>query len=392
MTIRSIEDLDLAGARVLIRVDFNTPLRDGEISDDTRIRAALPTIRYAMEQDARVVLMSHLGRPKGVPEERYSLLPVAQRLAELLEGEVHFTDDCIGGGVRKVVGERREGEVVLLENLRFHSGEKKNDPGFAERLAASGDVYINDAFGALHRAHASTVGVPALIENRGMGLLVLREVKALSKLLDSPPRPFVAILGGAKVSDKIGVFDNLTGKVDAFIVGGAMAFTFLAAKGLPVGDSLVEKDKIWQAKRIIDRSAERGVKLHLPTDFVVSASPDGTNPHETVADIPDGTMGVDIGPASVDAFAAVLADAQTVFWNGPMGIFEVPQFANGTRGVAQAIAGSNAYSVVGGGDSVAALRQLGMVDLVGHASTGGGASLEFLSGTQLPGLIALERS
>ena len=392
MTIRSIEELDLAGARVLIRVDFNTPLRDGEISDDTRIRAALPTIRHAIEHDARVVLMSHLGRPKGAPEDRYSLLPVAQRLAELLEGEVHFTDDCIGPGVRKVVGERREGEVVLLENLRFRAGEKKNDPVFAERLAASGDVYINDAFGALHRAHASTVGVPALIENRAMGLLVLREVKALGKLLQSPPRPFVAILGGAKVSDKIGVFDNLTGKVDSFIVGGAMAFTFLAAKGLPVGDSLVEKDKIWQAKRIIDRTAERGVQLHLPTDFVVTTSPDGSSSHETVTKIPDGTMGVDIGPASVDAFAEVLADAETVFWNGPMGIFEVPQFAAGTQGVAQAVAGSNAYSVVGGGDSVAALRQLGMVDQVGHASTGGGASLEFLSGTQLPGLAALDRS
>jgi phosphoglycerate kinase len=392
VTIRSIEELDLAGARVLIRVDFNTPLRDGEISDDTRIRAALPTIRHAIEHDARVVLMSHLGRPKGAPEDRYSLLPVAQRLAELLEGEVHFTDDCIGPGVRKVVGERREGEVVLLENLRFRAGEKKNDPVFAERLAASGDVYINDAFGALHRAHASTVGVPALIENRAMGLLVLREVKALGKLLQSPPRPFVAILGGAKVSDKIGVFDNLTGKVDSFIVGGAMAFTFLAAKGLPVGDSLVEKDKIWQAKRIIDRTAERGVQLHLPTDFVVTTSPDGSSSHETVTKIPDGTMGVDIGPASVDAFAEVLADAETVFWNGPMGIFEVPQFAAGTQGVAQAVAGSNAYSVVGGGDSVAALRQLGMVDQVGHASTGGGASLEFLSGTQLPGLAALDRS
>jgi phosphoglycerate kinase len=392
VTIRSIEELDLAGARVLIRVDFNTPLRDGEISDDTRIRAALPTIRHAIEQDARVVLMSHLGRPKGAPEDRYSLLPVAQRLAELLDGEVHFTDDCIGPGVRKVVSERREGEVVLLENLRFRAGEKKNDPVFAERLAASGDVYINDAFGALHRAHASTAGVPALIENRGVGLLVQREVTALGKLLDSPPRPFVAILGGAKVSDKIGVFDNLTGKVDAFVVGGAMAFTFLAAKGLAVGDSLVEKDKIWLAKRILDRTAERGVELHLPTDFVVSTSPDGSAPHDTVTDIPDGTMGVDIGSASVNAFAAVLADAQTVFWNGPMGIFEVPQFAAGTRGVAQAVADSNAYSVVGGGDSVAALRQLDMVDRVGHASTGGGASLEFLSGSQLPGLIALERS
>ncbi len=392
MTIRSIEDLDLAGARVLIRVDFNVPLRDGEITDDTRIRAALPTIQYAIEHDAKVVVMSHLGRPKGEPEDRFSLMPVAQRLAELIDGEVHFTDDCIGPVVRKVVGERREGEVVLLENLRFHAGEKRNDPVFAERLAAAGDVYVNDAFGALHRAHASTAGVPALLENCGMGLLVQHEVKALGKLLGSPPRPFVAILGGAKVSDKIGVFANLTGKVDAFIVGGAMAFTFLAAKGLPVGDSLVEKDKLFQAKRIMERAADRGVELHLPTDFVVTTSPDGSAEHQIVTEIPDGTMGVDIGPASVEAFERVLANAATVFWNGPMGIFEVPQFAAGTRGVAQAVAGSPSYSVVGGGDSVAALSQLGMIDQVGHASTGGGASLAFLSGTELPGLAALERS
>jgi len=392
VTIRSIEDLDLAGARVLIRVDFNVPLRDGEITDDTRIRAALPTIQYAIEHDAKVVVMSHLGRPKGEPEDRFSLMPVAQRLAELIDGEVHFTDDCIGPVVRKVVGERREGEVVLLENLRFHAGEKRNDPVFAERLAAAGDVYVNDAFGALHRAHASTAGVPALLENCGMGLLVQHEVKALGKLLGSPPRPFVAILGGAKVSDKIGVFANLTGKVDAFIVGGAMAFTFLAAKGLPVGDSLVEKDKLFQAKRIMERAADRGVELHLPTDFVVTTSPDGSAEHQIVTEIPDGTMGVDIGPASVEAFERVLANAATVFWNGPMGIFEVPQFAAGTRGVAQAVAGSPSYSVVGGGDSVAALSQLGMIDQVGHASTGGGASLAFLSGTELPGLAALERS
>ena len=392
MTIRSIEELDLAGARVLIRVDFNVPLREGEITDDTRIRAALPTIQYAIEHEAKVVLMSHLGRPKGVPEDRLSLLPVAQRLAELIDGEVHFTDDCIGSGVRKVVSERRDGEIVLLENLRFHAGEKKNDPVFAERLAASGDIYINDAFGALHRAHASTAGVPALIEDRGAGLLVRREIKALGKLLQTPPRPFVAILGGAKVSDKIGVFANLTGKVDSFIVGGAMAFTFLAAQGLPVGDSLVEKDKLYQAKRIMERAADRGVELHLPTDFVVTTNPDGSAEHQVVTEIPDGTMGVDIGPASVEAFERVLATAATVFWNGPMGIFEVPEFAGGTRGVAQAVASGPSYSVVGGGDSVAALRQLGMIDLVGHASTGGGASLEFLSGSQLPGIAALGKS
>ncbi len=392
MDIPSIEDLDLAGVRALIRVDFNVPLRDGAITDDTRIRAALPTIRHSIEAGARVVLMSHLGRPKGEPEARFSLEPVAQRLAELLEGEVHFTDDCIGSGVRKVVSERRDGEVVLLENLRFHAGEKKNDPVFAERLAASGDVFINDAFGTAHRAHASTAGVPAVLTSRAAGHLIGREVAALGKLLGEPPRPFVAVLGGAKVSDKIGVFDNLTNRVDAFVVGGAMAFTFLAARGEDVGDSLVEREKIFQAKRIMQRAADKGVQLLLPTDFVVSDAPDGTAPHEVASTIPAGRMGVDIGPDSVARFAELLDGAHTIFWNGPMGIFEVPAFAEGTRGVAGAVAGSRAYSVVGGGDSVAALRQLGMVDLVGHASTGGGASLEFLGGGELPGLAALKRS
>ena len=390
MDIRSIEDLELAGVRALIRVDFNVPIRDGRITDDTRIRAALPTIRHAIEAGARVVLMSHLGRPKGASDARFSLEPVAQRLAELLEGEVHFTDDCIGPGVRKVVSERRDGDVVLLENLRFHAGEKKNDPVFAERLAASGDVYINDAFGTAHRAHASTVGVPAVLRQRAAGKLIGREVEALGKLLGDAPRPFVAVLGGAKVSDKIGVFDNLTRQVDAFVVGGAMAFTFLAARGADVGKSLVEREKIWQAKRIMERAESKGVELLLPADFVVSTAPDGSQAHEVVTEIPADAMGVDIGPDSVAAFAELLDAAETVFWNGPMGIFEVPAFAEGTRGVAGAVAGSKAYSVVGGGDSVAALRQLGMIDLVGHASTGGGASLEFLSGSELPGLAALE--
>jgi len=390
LKILSIEDLTLAGQRVLMRVDFNVPLRDGEITDDTRIRAALPSIQHAISSGARVVIMSHLGRPKGEPEARYSLEPVAARLAELLDGEVLFTDDCIGPGVRKVVSERRDGDVVLLENLRFHAGEKKNDPVFAERLAASGDVFVNDAFGALHRAHASTAGVPALIEQRAMGFLVTREIEALGKLLVNPARPFVTVLGGAKVSDKIGVFDNLMNKVDSFLVGGAMAFTFLAARGVDVGSSLVEKEKIWQAKRIMERAEERGVDLLLPTDFVVAETPDGQSPHRTVERIEPGTMGVDIGAATIEQFSEVLKGSSTVFWNGPMGIFEVPAFAEGTRGVAVAVAGSRAQSVVGGGDSVAALKQLGMADLVGHASTGGGASLQFLSGNELPGLKALE--
>jgi len=388
--IPTVRDLDLGGKRVLARVDFNVPLRDGQISDDTRILGALPTIRHLIEAGAKVVLMSHLGRPKGEPDPQYTLEPVAARLAELLDGEVIHTDDCIGSGVRKVVSEMQEGQVVLLENTRFHAGEKKNDPSFAERLAASGDAYVSDAFGTLHRAHASTVGVPSLLQERAMGMLVQKEVEALGKLLEQPPSPFVAILGGAKVSDKIGVFDNLVGKVDGFLVGGAMAFTFMAAQERPVGTSLVEKDKIWQARKILDKCEERGVELQLPVDFVVAAAADGSAPSSTVDTIPADQMALDVGPETVASFGQVLAGARTVFWNGPMGLFEVSPFDAGTRGVAEALAASEAYSVVGGGDSAAALKQLGLADQVSHVSTGGGASMAFVSGSELPGLKALE--
>jgi len=389
VTLRSVEQLELSGKRTLMRVDFNVPLDDGVITDDTRIQAALPTIKHLMGVGAKVVLMSHLGRPKGAPEDRYTLEPVAARLAELLDGEVYFTDDCIGPGVRKVVSELPDSGIVLLENVRFHAGEKKNDLGFAERLAKSGDVFINDAFGALHRAHASTVGVAALMEERCTGLLVQRELEALGKLVDKPGKPFVAVLGGAKVSDKISVFENLMNRVDGFVVGGAMAFTFLAAKGQAVGTSLVERDKIWQAKKIMSRAEEYGVALHLPTDFVVRESPTSTDPVETVRQIPDGKMGLDIGPGSVARFSEVLDRAQTVFWNGPMGMFEVEPFDAGTRGVAEAVGTADGYTVVGGGDSVAAVKQMKLADHISHVSTGGGASLEFLSGTDLPGLAAL---
>lgn len=390
MFIPTVQDLDVGGKRVLVRVDFNVPLRDGQITDDTRIRAAMPTIRHLLEAGAKLVLMSHLGRPKGEPDPRYSLEPVAARLADLLEGEVIHTDDCIGSGVRKVVGEMHEGDVVLLENTRFHAGEKKNDPIFAEKLAAAGEIYVNDAFGTLHRAHASTVGVPALLPERAMGMLVRREVEALGKLLEEPPRPFVAILGGAKVSDKIGVLDNLVSKADAFVVGGAMANTFLAAQDRPVGKSLVERDKIWQAKKIMERAADRGVALTLPTDFVVAAATDGSAPASTVSVIPDDQMALDIGPESVAAFSEVLSSAETVFWNGPMGLFEVSPFDAGTRGVAEALAASSAYSVVGGGDSAAALAQMGLAEEVSHVSTGGGASMALIAGNELPGIKALE--
>jgi len=390
VAIRTLGDLDVAGKRTLVRVDFNVPLRDGVISDHTRILAALPTIKHLMAAGARVILMSHLGRPKGQVRPEFTLEPVAARLAEILDGEVLFTDDCIGDGVRKVVSDLRDGEVVLLENLRFHPGETDNDPSFSERLAGAAEVYVNDAFGTLHRAHASTAGVPAVVADKAMGLLVAREVASLGGLLMSPDRPFVAILGGAKVSDKIAVFENLMSRVDAFLVGGAMAYTFLAARGVAVGESRVEKEKIWQARKIMDRAAERGVALHLPVDHVVSTEIDGSAPAETLETIPDGTKGVDVGPATVDRYAEVLASAKTVLWNGPMGIFEVPPFDAGTRGVAEAVAAADAFSAVGGGDSAAALKQLGLAEQVSHVSTGGGASLQFLSGGELPGLRALE--
>ena len=390
MAIRTLEQIDVGGKRVLVRVDFNTPLRDGEIADSTRIVAAIPTIRHLLAANARVILMSHLGRPKGQVRPKFSLEPVAARLAELPDGEVIFTDDCIGFGVRKVVGDMRDGDLVLLENLRFHEGEAANDATFAERLAVHAEIYVNDAFGTLHRAHASTAGVPAIVEQRAMGKLVEREVQALGGLLHKPERPFVAILGGAKVSDKIAVFENLIPRVDAFLVGGAMAYTFLAAMEEPVGDSRVEREKVWQARKIMDRAADRGVELYLPVDHVVSEAIDGSAPGVAVDKIPDGTMGVDIGPATVGRYADALAGAKTIFWNGPMGVFEVPPFDAGTRGVAEAVAASSAFSAVGGGDSAAALAQLGLADEVSHVSTGGGASLAYLGGTQLPGLVALE--
>jgi phosphoglycerate kinase len=391
----SIRDLDLGGKRVFIRVDFNVPLKGGRIGDDTRIRATLPTIAHALEHRAVVVLASHLGRPKGKPNAEMSLRPVAARLGELLARSVTFADDCIGDPAARAVEEARAGPgVLLLENLRFHAGEEKNDPAFAKALAALGDEYVNDAFGAAHRAHASVEGITHHLPRAAAGLLMERELKYLGHAIESPERPFVAILGGAKVSDKLEVIENLLGKVDRLVIGGAMAYTFLKARGVPVGRSLVEDEKLDAARAIEADAAARGVRLELPVDHVVTdriqVEDEASIELLAVGDDRIGTrMGVDIGPATIAQYARALADAKTVVWNGPMGVFEVRQFARGTTDVARAVAAVQGTTIVGGGDSIAAVAQAGVTDRITHISTGGGASLEFLGGRVLPGVAAL---
>jgi phosphoglycerate kinase len=375
---------------VFVRADLNVPLEDGVVTDDLRISAALPTLNELRRAGAVLVLASHLGRPKGKPTEELRLEPVRVRLAELGGFEVRSLGGPAGEEARAAAGALGPGDVGLLENLRFHPGEEANDPGFAEELASLAKAYVGDAFGAAHRAHASVVGVPERLPAVA-GLLMQREIDVLSKLLHDPAQPFVAILGGAKVSDKLGVIDALLERVDALLVGGAMAFTFLAAQGAETGDSLVEEDRLDDVRRSLKRADERGVPIVLPEDVVAAPEVSADAPIETVlaASIPKGLKGLDIGPRTVEEFARVISDARTVLWNGPMGVFELEPFANGTRGVAQAVAGIDAFTVVGGGDSVAAIRRLGFEDQVDHLSTGGGASLEFLEGKTLPGVSVL---
>jgi phosphoglycerate kinase len=395
----SLKDLDLNGQRVFIRVDFNVPIKDGKVDDDTRIRASLPTIQHAIDSGARVILASHLGRPKGERVEKYSLKPVAEHLASLLGRPVAFADDCIGDEAKEKVRALTDGDVLLLENLRFHKEEEKNDDAFAKELASLCDLYVNDAFGAAHRAHASTAGITKHVKQAAAGLLMQKELEYLGRVINAPEHPFVAILGGAKVSDKIPVIDALIDrKVDKLLIGGAMAYTFLKAEGFTVGKSLVEDDMLQTAREVKQRAAEKGIELLLPTDHQVVDSYEPVKGEKIIAKtIPIeftnlGHAGMDIGVETVSHFANALHDARTIIWNGPMGVFEEPPFNEGTIGVAHAVAAAaerGATVIVGGGDSVAAVTQAGVAEKITHISTGGGATLEFLAGDELPGVAAL---
>ena len=391
MNKKTIEDIAVNGKKVLVRCDFNVPLDENKhITDENRLVGALPTIQYLVKQGAKVILCSHLGRPKGEFNEKYSLKPVADRLTEMLGQQVKMAADVVGDSAKALTADMKDGEVVLLENVRFHKEEEKNDPEFSKKLADLAEVYVNDAFGTAHRAHASTAGVAAYLP-AVCGYLIQKEIEIMGGALSDPQRPFVAILGGAKVSDKIGVIENLLEKVDYLIIGGGMAYTFLKAKGYGIGTSICEEEKLDLARKLMEKAQQKGVELLLPVENVVAPEFNADAPATVVAseNIPDDQMGMDIGPKTVELFSEVIKKAKTVIWNGPMGVFEFPTFAEGTKAIAKAVAESGAITIIGGGDSAAAVEQLGYADKMTHISTGGGASLEFLEGIELPGIAAL---
>lgn len=387
---KTMKDIEVTGKRVFVRVDFNVPMEEGKITDDTRIRAALPTITYLVEKGAKVILASHLGRPKGEMKEELRLTAVGERLSELMGKVVTKLDESIGESVEKVVGNMNDGDIVLLENVRFHKAEEKNDPAFAESFAKLADIYINDAFGAAHRAHATTSGIANYLPAVS-GLLMEKEIDVLGKALSNPERPFTAIIGGAKVKDKIGVIENLLEKVDHLIIGGGLSYTFSRAQGYDIGKSLLEEDKIDLAKSFIEKAADNGVDIHMPVDAVVANefSKDAETKIVDIDQIPSDWMGLDIGPKTAAEYAEVIKNSKLIMWNGPMGVFEMDAFANGTKAVAQAMAETNGYTIIGGGDSAAAVEKFKVADKMDHISTGGGASLEFMEGKALPGVIAL---
>ncbi|MBA2452638.1 MAG: phosphoglycerate kinase [Chloroflexia bacterium] len=391
MTLKTLDTLDVAGKRVLVRVDFNVPLEDGQVADDSRIQAALPTIQYLLDHGAAVLLASHLGRPNGQINPDYSLKPVSEYLSSLIDGPVTFATDVVGESAQQVARDLKPGDVALLENVRFEPGEEKNERAFAQKLAALADLYVNDAFGAAHRAHASTAAVAELLPGAA-GLLMANEAEVLGRVLSDPDGPLVVILGGAKVSDKIGVIEAFIRKADSILIGGGMANTFIAAQGIKIGRSLVEKDKIDVARSLITQANDAGVELLLPVDIAIAPSLDESAAHQIipVTQSVGDEMILDIGPDTVKLFDAWIGRAGTIVWNGPMGVFEKPPFDAGTRGVAAAVAVADGFSIVGGGDSIAALQKLDLADQINHVSTGGGASLEFLEGQTLPGLAALE--
>jgi len=390
----TVDRVELAGKRVFLRVDFNVPLEDGRVAEDTRIRAALPTIELCLKAGAAVLLASHLGRPKGKPDPRASLRPVATKLEELLGRPVPLLPDCVGPEVEAAAAALKPGEAVLLENLRFHAEEEANDPAFARRLASLADVYVNDAFAAAHRAHASTEGIARIRHPAAAGLLMARELEALGRIFESPERPVMTVLGGAKVSDKLGLVEHLLARVEAVLIGGGMAYTFLAALGHNVGRSLLEPDRVEAARAILGRARALGVRVRLPVDLVVAREPDSVEGVRVVSvrDMPGDLMGLDIGPLTVAQFTALLASAKTIVWNGPLGVFEKAPFSAGTLGIARAVAGSPAFSVIGGGDTIAAVHQAGVAERIGYISTAGGAFLEFLEGRTLPGVAALDEA